>query len=172
MDPKKAGATDAHEFIISRTFAAPRDLVWRAWTDAEELKKWFGPQGCTLPHAHLDLRPGGIFHYAMRLPDGKEMWGKWLFREIVAPQKLVMISSFSDARGGITRHPLSDTWPLETLSTTTFDEQRGGTTVTVRWSPFDAAEQEIVTFDGAQESMRTGWGGTFEQLGNYLATLS
>lgn len=172
MDAKTKSAISAHDFIISRTFAAPRDVLWRAWTDAEELKKWFGPKGCTLPHAHMDFRPGGTFHYAMRTPDGSEMWGKWVFREIVAPEKLVMISSFSDAQGGVTRHPLSATWPLEMLATTTFDERDGETTVTVRWSPFNATEQETGTFNGAHESMRTGWGGTFEQLADYLAALS
>lgn len=171
MDANNTADTGIHEFIISRTFDAPRDIVWRAWTDAEELKKWFGPKGCTLPYAKMDLRPCGIFHYAMRTPDGVEMWGKWIFREIDAPKKLVLVSSFSDAQGGITRHPLSDTWPLETLATTIFEETGGKTTVTLRWSPVDANEMEVRTFDGAHESMRAGWGGTFEQLGDYLSRL-
>ncbi len=169
MDAKHASTASSHEFVISRTFDAPRGVVWRAWTEAEELKKWFGPKGCTLPHARMDFRPGGIFHYAMRTPDGKEMWGKWIFREIVIPERLVLVSSFSDAQGGITRHPLSDTWPLETLSTTTFEERGGKTVITIRWSPLHASVPEFSTFDGAHESMRIGWGGTFEQLANYLA---
>ena len=156
MDAKTASTTESHEFVITRTFAAPRAVIWRAWTDAEELKKWFGPKGCTLPYASMDFRPDGVFHYAMRTPDGKEMWGKWTFREIVAPEKLVLVSSFSDAQGGITRHPLSNTWPLETLSTTTFEEQNGRTTITIHWSPLNASLQEISTFDGAHESMRMG----------------
>ncbi len=168
MDAKNASTT-SHEFVISRTFDAPRGVVWRAWTDAEELKKWFGPKGCTLPHVRMDFRPGGIFHYAMRTPDGKEMWGKWTFHEIVVPERLVLVSSFSDAQGGITRHPLSASWPLETLSTTTFEERGGKTIITIRWSPLNAAAQEVSTFDDAHESMRMGWGGTFEQLAGYLA---
>ncbi len=169
MDAKNASLADTREFVISRSFDAPRAVVWRAWTDAEELKKWFGPKGCTLPYASMDFRPGGIFHYMMRTPDGKEMWGKWTFREIAAPEKLVLVSSFSDAQGGITRHPLSATWPLETLSTTLFDEQNGKTTITIRWSPLHATEQETATFDGAHEGMKMGWSGTFEQLEAYLS---
>lgn len=169
MDTKNVSTSATHEFVISRVFNAPRGMVWKAWTDREELMKWFGPKGCTIPHAMLDLRPGGVFHYALRTPDGMEMWGKWVFREIVAPEKLVLVSSFSDAKGGMTRHPLSATWPLETLSTTTFEEQAGKTTITIRWSPLNATDLEISTFDGAHEGMQMGWKGTFEQLEAYLA---
>ena len=55
-------------------------------------------------------------HYGMRTPDGNEMWGKWIYREIVKPERLVVVASFSDAQRGITRHPLSPEWPLETPS--------------------------------------------------------
>ena len=166
---KNLSASAQQDFVISRIFDAPRQQVWRAWTDREELMKWFGPKGCTLPHATLDLRPGGIFHYAMRTPDGHEMWGKWTFREIIAPEKLVLVSSFSDAQGGITRHPMSAYWPLETLSTTTFEEQGGKTKLTIRWAPWNATESERNTFAEAHSGMQQGWGGTFEQLAAYLA---
>ena len=174
MDAKNLNLSDDQElantqFVISRVFDAPRQQVWRAWTDREELMKWFGPKGCTIPHARLDLRPGGIFHYAMRTQDGHEMWGKWTFREIIAPEKLVLISSFSDAQGGITRHPMSANWPLETLSTTTFEEQDGKTKLTIRWAPWNATDPERKTFAEAHSGMQQGWGGTFEQLAAYLA---
>jgi uncharacterized protein YndB with AHSA1/START domain len=172
MDAKSAGISAGQDFVITRTFNAPRELVWRAWTEREQLVRWFGPKGSTIPHATLDLRPGGTFHYAMRGPDGREMWGKWTFREIAAPEKLVLVSSFSDAQGGITRHPMSANWPLETLSTTTFEEYEGKTTLTIRWSPFNATELEIKTFAEAQSGMQQGWGGTFEQLAAYLTKLT
>lgn len=159
-------------FVITRTFDAPRELVWKAWTDEAHLKNWFGPKGVTIPACKLDLRVGGIFHYCMRMPDGKEMWGKWTFREIVAPQRLVLVNSFSDANGGITRHPLSASWPLETLSTTTFTEQGGKTLLTIEWSPYNASAEERATFDAARPSMTQGWTGTFEQLEGYLAELT
>ena len=107
-------------FVISRMFDAPRDLVWKAYTEADRLKKWWGPKGFTMLQCEIDLRPGGIFHYGMRAPDGSVMWGKWIFREIVVPKRLVVIVAFSDEAGGVTRHPFAPDWPLETLGTTTF----------------------------------------------------
>ncbi len=157
------------DFILTRVFNAPRALVWKAWTDPEHLKKWFGPKGFTMPGCSMDLRPGGVFHYGLRSPQGHEMWGKWTFKEINPPEKLVLVSSFSDAQGGITRHPMSATWPLETLSTTTFTEEAGKTTLTLRWSAYHATEAEQTTFDSAHAGMTQGWGGTMAQLEAYLA---
>jgi uncharacterized protein YndB with AHSA1/START domain len=84
------------------------------------------PKGVTIAKADLDLRPGGVFHYCMETPDGHEMWGKWTFLEITPPDRLIVIVSFSDANQGITRHPMSATWPLETLSKTTFTDTTAG----------------------------------------------
>jgi PhnB protein len=96
------------------------------------------------------------------------MWGKWTYREIEPFERLVLVSSFSDAEGRITRHPLSTSWPLETLSTTTFEEKNGKTTITIHWTPLYATNLELKTFDEAHASMRQGWGGTFGQLASYL----
>ncbi|MDB6108498.1 MAG: hypothetical protein JWR69_248 [Pedosphaera sp.] len=156
-------------FVISRAFDAPRDLVWRAWTERDRLMQWFGPKGFTMPVARLDFRPGGTFHYCMQSPDGHQMWGKFVYREIVALERIVLVNSFSDEAGGLTRHPMSATWPLEMLSTTTFTEQGGRTTLTLQWAPLNATEAERKTFDGAHEGMKGGWTGTFDQLAAYLA---
>jgi uncharacterized protein YndB with AHSA1/START domain len=157
------------DFVVSRVFDAPRDLVWKAWTEADRLKEWFGPKGVTIPTLKMDLRPGGVCHYAMRMPNGQEMWGKWTFREVVAPERLVLISSFSDANGGVTRHPMSPAWPLETLSTTTFVESGGKTTLSITWSPYNATDAERETFNTSHSGMTQGWAGTMEQLTAYLA---
>jgi uncharacterized protein YndB with AHSA1/START domain len=156
-------------FSITRDFDAPRKLVWQAWTERERLMRWFGPKGFTMPVAKLDFRPGGVFHYCMRSPDGKEMWGKFVYREIVAPERIVLVNSFSDENGGITRHPFSPTWPLEMLSTTTFAELEGKTRLTIQWEPLNANETERNTFESARKGMDQGWAGTFEQLDQYLA---
>ncbi len=156
------------EFVITRVFDAPRELVWKAWTERERLMQWFGPKGFTMRVATLDLRPGGVFHYCLRSPDGHEMWGKFVYRDIAAPERIVLVNSFSDEKGNLTRHPMSPTWPLEMLSTTTFAEQAGKTTVTVRWSPLNATEAERKTFDISHDGMRIGWTGTFDQLDEYL----
>jgi uncharacterized protein YndB with AHSA1/START domain len=84
---------------------------------------------------------------------------------------LVLINSFSDEAGGLTRHPLSPTWPMEMYSVFTFEEASGGKTkFTVRWSPHNATEEEKKTFDASHDSMTQGWGGTLEQLAGYLKT--
>jgi uncharacterized protein YndB with AHSA1/START domain len=156
------------EFMISRSFDAPRDLVWKAWTERDRLMEWFGPKGFAMTSATLDLRPGGIFHYCLRTPDGKEMWGKFVYREIEPPRKIVLVNSFSDKDGNLTHHPFSPNWPREMLATTTFDEQAGKTTITIRWSPINPTQAEQNTFDTSHEGMKMGWGGTFEQLAEYL----
>jgi uncharacterized protein YndB with AHSA1/START domain len=164
--PRRNGVTP---FIISRIFKAPRHLVWNAWTNRDELQAWFGPTGCTIPTMTMDFRPGGICHYSMRTPDGHLMWGKWTYREIVAPERLVIIQSFSDEKGGITAHPMSPSWPKETLATTTFVQESATTRLTVDWRVWNGTEEEHRTFDGAHPQMTQGWGGTMDQLSSYLA---
>lgn len=73
-------------FAITRTFDAPRALVFQAFTESERLAQWWGPKGFTLRVARLDLRPGGVFHYEMKSPNGHSMWGKFVYREIVPPR--------------------------------------------------------------------------------------
>jgi uncharacterized protein YndB with AHSA1/START domain len=158
------------DFVISRVFDAPRDLVWKAFTDPERMKHWWGPKGFTVIASKMDLRPGGTYHYGMKAPDGSAMWGKFKYREIEPPQRLVFINSFSDEAGGTTRHPMAPTWPLEMLSTFTFEELPGGKTkFTIRWAAHNATADEQKTFDAGHDGMRMGWGGTMEQLEAYLA---
>lgn len=172
-DAAVASPTD-RPFVMTRVFRAPRALVWDAWTRREHLAHWMGPKGTTIARSSMDLRPGGLFHYGMQTPDGRLMWGKWVFREIVPPERLVVVVSFSDEHAGITRHPFAPDWPLETLSTMTFAEHAGiggGTTVVLNWVPINATEKERQAFAAGHAGMEQGWGGTMEQLVAYLATL-
>jgi uncharacterized protein YndB with AHSA1/START domain len=163
-------ATKDIDFVITRTFDAPRDLVWKAFTDPEHMKHWWGPKGSTVLVSKMDLRVGGSYLGSLRDSAGNVMWGKFVYREIVPPQRLVWEHSFSDENGGLTRHPLAPTWPLKLLTTVTFAEQsKGQTDVTLRWSPIDATPEEQATFAGAHDGMRGGWGGSFDQLAVYLA---
>lgn len=162
----------SNPYILVRSFDAPRPLVFDVWTKQEHLEKWFGPKGFKMLSTTLDLRPGGVFHYGMQAPDGSTMWGKWTFREIVRPQRLVVDTSFSDAACGVTRHPLSATWPLVTRSTTTFADVGGRRTLmTLEWEAFNATEEEQKTFDTSHTGMDAGMAGTMAQLDAYLATL-
>lgn len=163
---------NAAEFFIARTFDAPRDLVWKAFTDADALVQWWGPKGSTIKVLKLEMKPGGMFHYSMEYQLGHPMYGRFVYREIVAPERLVYVSSFSDANGGIARAPfpqLKDTFPLEILNVTTFTEERGRTTVSLRGHPIDATEAEAKTYTGMFDSMQQGFGGTFDQLETWLA---
>jgi uncharacterized protein YndB with AHSA1/START domain len=161
--------TKDRDFVISRVFDAPRDLVWQCFTQVERMKHWWGPKGVTVVKAEMDLHVGGTFHYAMQPPGGGVMWGKFVYREITPPERMVFISSFSDEAGGLTRHPMSPNWPLQMFSIFTFEELPGGKTkFTVRWSPYEATDTERATFDAGHDSMTGGWGGTLDQLESYL----
>ncbi len=156
-------------FVISRVFDAPRELVFKAMTDPEHMKHWFGPKGFKTIAQTMDLRPGGIYHYGLQAPDGSTMWGRFVYREIAAPERIVLVNSFSDAEGGITRHPMSPTWPLEMLSIYSLEEvEEGRTKVTISWAPFNASDEELATFDQGRPSMTQGFSGTFAQLEAYL----
>jgi len=162
-------ARSPEEFVISRVFDAPRERIWKAFTESERLMKWSGPKGFALRVEKLDLRPGGVFHYRMRSPDGRDMWGKFVYREIAAPERLVFVLSFADEQGHTARHPLSPVWPLEMLNTLTLSEQDGKTTLTLHVAPIQATEEERKTFDAGHDSMKGGFTGTFDKLESYLA---
>jgi uncharacterized protein YndB with AHSA1/START domain len=161
----------AEPFVLTRNFDAPRALVFAAFTQLEHLQHWMGPKGTTLVDATVDLRPGGVFRYGMQTPDGATMWGQWLFREIVAPERLVVVVQFCDAEGRALRHPMAPTWPLSTLSTTRLEERDGKTLMTLVWQAHDATPIEQQTFDAAHAGMTQGWNGTMDQLAAYLALL-
>ncbi len=157
-------------FVISRTFNAPREIVFDAFAKPEEMKKWWGPKGFIVTASKMDFRVGGIYHYGMRGPDGTPMWGRFVYREIVRPERIVFVSSFSDENGGVTRHPMALDWPLQMITTFTFEELGGGKTrFTTTSMALDATEAERATFDKNHDSMKQGWTGTLDQLEAYLA---
>lgn len=160
------------DFVISRILKAPRELVFTTFSDADHMAKWWGPTGFTVVHSRMDLRVGGSYHFGMRGPDGSSMWGKFVYKEIIRPEKLVYHHSFSDEAGNLAHHPMSPTWPLEILSTVSFEEHADGTLLTIRWSLLDnATEEERTVFHETFASMEQGFGGTLAQLQAYLASL-
>ena len=150
-------------------FDAPRELVWKCFTDPAHMQAWWGPKGVTVIAAKMDLRPGGIFHYRMEAPTAGRCGARWSTARSSPPDRIVFLNSFSDEAGGTTHHPMAPTWPLEMLSIFTFEELPGGKTrFTVRWSPHNATEEGRKTFDTKHDSMRQGWGGTLDKLAGYL----
>ena len=91
--------TKSPDFVISRELDAPRELVWKCFTDPERMKQWWGPKGFTAPVCEIDFRVGGKFLYCMRTPDGQEGWNAGEYYEIVPHEKIVSSMYFSDSKG-------------------------------------------------------------------------
>ncbi|WNR44989.1 SRPBCC family protein [Paenibacillus roseipurpureus] len=157
---------------ITRIVNAPRELVYSVWTQPEHLAAWWGPTGMELTVKSLDVRPGGSFHYGMKSPEGFEMFGKFAYREVEAPVKLVYVSSFADAEGNVIRAPFSPVFPIEIINELTLTEEDGQTIITLRGGPINATEEELQFYASMKGSMEQGFGGTFKQLDDYLAGLT
>ena len=158
-------------FVITRHLKAPRQLVWDVYSQAEHLLHWFGPKGVTMSHSAMDFRVDGTFHSCQALDGGMALWGLWKFREIQAPEKIVLMQHFSDAQGNVAPNPWDASWPLHVLSTTTFTEQDGGTLLTIQWEPYEASEQEHATFLAGHASMNPGWSSVLDRLEEFLSLL-
>lgn len=162
-------SSDVGAFVIIRVFDAPRDRVWKAWSDAEALAKWWGPKGCKVRVAGFEFRPGGYFHYAFAYSAGPEMWGRFFYRDIVKGERIVWINSFSNEGGGITRAPFGPDVPLEFHNTMELTEAAGKTTLTLSSRPHGPTADESKFFDGMHASLAQGFGGTMDQLAAHLA---
>jgi uncharacterized protein YndB with AHSA1/START domain len=90
MKAEKTTVTDDRDMIISRVFKAPRELVWKMWTESEHIKHWWGPTGFTSTTSKMEVKPGGVWELVMHGPDGRDYKNEYLFREVVKPEKLVM----------------------------------------------------------------------------------
>jgi uncharacterized protein YndB with AHSA1/START domain len=157
-------------FVISRTFDAPLDRVWAAWTEPSRIAAWMVPRGSgELTVLEHDLRPGGVVHSTYVGPAGMgQIWGKYVYREVVPKTKLVWEHSFSNAAGEITRHPMAPLWPLVLLTTVTLEDQGERTALILSWEPLGAAPQEAAAFEAAKLGMAGGWGGSFDNLADLL----
>ncbi|SHN30055.1 SRPBCC family protein [Gracilibacillus kekensis] len=154
---------------ITHTFSAPRELVFKAFTESEHLKNWWGPEGWTFEISKSDFRPGGVFHYSQKPADGPKMWVRFVYSEIIAPEKIIYTSAFSDEEGNIVRAPFDENWPLETLTTMEFMEDEEITTLTVTLVPVSPTEKERKVFEESKEMTKDGFKGTFNQLEDYLS---
>lgn len=147
----KAPAEPQLAIVITRVFDAPRSLLFRMWTEGEHLAQWSAPRGFTIPVGQGDVRPGGAWRCCMRSPDGVEYWLAGVYREVVAPERLVFTHAFDDEDG--------KPGP-ETLVTVTFADEGGKTRLTLRQSGF----RSIPSRDGHE----AGWSECFDRLSDYL----
>lgn len=164
MATKERSRAAEQELVITRIFDAPRELVFRAWTEPERVMRWWAPKGCTTPFCNIDLRVGGVFHYCIRLPEGRDIWGIGVYREIGEPERIVYTDAFADAEGNPVppaHYGMSPGHPSETLVTVTFVEHEGKTKVTLRHSILESVEERF----GIQQ----GWTEMFDRLAEELA---
>jgi uncharacterized protein YndB with AHSA1/START domain len=150
---KKSAATQSAgpEVLITRIFDAPREAVFDAWTDREQLMRWYAPPGCQISFRTLDLRPGGAFHSCILTPDGHECWCKGVYLEIARPERIVYTMVIANERGdsiGPTDAGMDPAWPRETVLTVTFAEQEGKTKLTLR----QTVDESLAKRTGAQPS--------------------
>ncbi len=156
---------------ITHTFNAPRELVFKALTESEHLKNWWGPKGWAFEVSKSDFSSGGVFHYSQKPADGNIMWVKFLYNEIIPPEKIIYTSFFSDEEGNNVRAPFDASWPMQTLNTITLSEDAGKTTLTMIVAPVSSTEEEIKTFEDSKEMAQEGYSGTFNQLEEYLTKI-
>jgi uncharacterized protein YndB with AHSA1/START domain len=164
-------SNDNQDLVITRVFDAPLEKVWECFSDSAHLSQWWGPKHFHVLYANMVAMPEGEFFYIMNSPDGKEICGKWVFREFVNQKKLLFVSSFADNDGNIIRNPMSVTWPLEIINDLTFVELDGKTNLTFRAEPINASEEERATFQNARELVKQGFEGTWKQLDAYLLNM-
>jgi uncharacterized protein YndB with AHSA1/START domain len=156
-------------FVLERVFNAPREQVYEAWAKAEHLAQWWGPKGFILRDAVLDFRPGGTFHYSMQIPDGSKIWGKFIYKEMSAPERIVFVSMFSDETGNQTRNPWMPEWPLEILNTVTFTDIGKQTKLSITSQPLNATTDEMNKFVKELPGMLGGYKGALDKLDDLLS---
>jgi uncharacterized protein YndB with AHSA1/START domain len=153
------------DLLITRVFDAPRDILWKAWTDPGRSKSWWGPKGFTCPVCEIDLRVGGKYLNSMRSPEGQDFWSTGVYREIVPRERLVMTDSFADEKGNVvpaTHYGMGPDLPLEMEIEVTFEEKQGRTTLSLR---------HIGIPDGKMREMtEAGWNESFDKLADILKT--
>jgi uncharacterized protein YndB with AHSA1/START domain len=157
------GETAQREIVITRIFDAPRDLVWKAWTDPEHFKRWWGPKDFTSPFCKIDLRVGGKYLNCMRSPEGQDFWTTGVYREIVPLERIVYTDSFADQEGNVvpaTHYGMSPDFPLEMLVTVTFEDYDGKTKMTLKHVGLPVGEMSELT--------EAGWNESFDKLAESL----
>jgi len=146
--------TDQQTLVLTRVFAAPRSLVFRAFTEPERAARWWGPQGFEILSCQMDVRPGGPWQMTLRAISGAIHVKQGVYREIIPSERLVFTWKWLDSAG---------TPSHETIVTLSFEEQRDGTKLTLHQALFETAE--------LRDEHQTGWSGCMDRFTEYLATV-
>jgi uncharacterized protein YndB with AHSA1/START domain len=153
--------------LIERIFNAPRELVWKAWTEPERMMRWWGPRDYSCPSCEIDFRVGGVWLGCMRSPEGQEIWSTGVYREIEPLERFVITDSFADADGNVvpaTHYGMPADIPMEMLVSVTFEDVGGKTRMTLRHEGLPAGEM----IDGAN----VGWNESLDKLAESLRAAS
>ncbi|OPH59019.1 ATPase [Paenibacillus ferrarius] len=168
MSSKMISKVEGQELILERVFNAPQALVFKAFSEAEHLKQWWGPRGWEVTVCTVDFRPGGIWHYCMKCMDknqgdfyGFESWGKAVYEEIVEAEKIVYVDYFSDAEGNE-----ADGLPSSHI-TMTFVEQDGQTKLISRARYASVEALKTVMEMGMEQGITETW----DRLSEYLQVI-
>jgi uncharacterized protein YndB with AHSA1/START domain len=168
MSTKMISKVEGNELILEREFDAPKALVFKAFSEAEHLKHWWGPRGWTLTVCHIDFRVGGTWHYCMKCMDenqgdffGFESWGKAVYQDIVQDEKIVYVDYFSDAEGNEAPGMPS------TISILTFEENDGKTKLINRAQYASAEALKTVLDMGMEQGITETW----DRLAEYVSSL-
>lgn len=158
------------ELVVDREFDAPRELVWRAWTDPDLLGRWYGPNIETVVHS-FDLKVGGVWLHEMKMGGGSN-FQKAVFKEINQPEKLVWHHYSSvDSEGNDLDSTMMKDWPKVLLTTVTFEDMGEKTNVRLSQIPFEATDNEIAGFAKMKDGMSGGWGKGYAIIDEILAEL-
>ncbi len=158
------------EFILDRLFDAPRELVWRAWTEPELLARWYGPGVDTVIHK-FELEPEGVWLNEMKMNSGSN-FQKMIFKEVSQPETLVWHHCSADADWNIAANPMMPDWPRILLTRVTFTEDSGQTNVRLSQTPLDATAAEIACFTKMKDGMSGGWGSGYVIIDDMLTGLN
>lgn len=161
--------SDLPEYRVDRVFDAPRDMVWKAWTDPEILSTWYGPGVETIIH-EFDLRPGGVWRNEMKWGEKSDL-SKMEFQEVVAEEKLVWLHTSTDADWKVVSNPMMPDWPRRLLTTVTFEGKGETTNVRLTLVPVGATDTEIACFAEAMVNLDKGWGSGFNMLDGMLTEM-
>lgn len=167
MSTKMISKVEGNVLILEREFDAPKELVFKAFSEPEHLKQWWGPSGWTVPVCNVDFRPGGVWHYCMKCVDqnqgdffGMESWGKGVYEEIIRNEKIVYRDYFSDAEG-------NEAEGMPSTRVTLLFEEQDGKTKLINRAEYDSSEALKTVLDMGMEQGITE---TWDRLEEHLAS--
>ena len=156
-------------YVLDRTFNAPRDMVWKTWTDPKLLHRWYGPNVETIIHK-FELKPGGVWLNEMRMR-GNSDFSKMIFQDVVPEKKLVWHHCSADANWNLSASPMMPDWPRILLTTVAFEDVDKKTNVRLTQTPLDATAAEIACFAKMMSMMDGGWGKGYAIIDDILAEM-